>query len=209
MPEITSEVEELCREHGIALESIKSGESLEQLLDRTVEESERQIAKKGAPTRRGLRQLHGLIRLVHEARQNGDSPGEADLGHVDRELRHVETQTRGLQQQLDGALADLDATRAPDELSEKLGGLFDELLVLCHKINNPLTSVLGRAQIMQLKLGSETESLFGKPVRVIEESAQRVAGLVRDMANLLCVGRKVFVDRTMQDYVSSSSSDRP
>ena len=89
---------------------------------------------------------------------------------------------------------------------EKLGGLFDELLVLCHRINNPLTSVLGRAQIMQLKLGDDTESPWVKPVQVVEESSKRIAALVQQLANLLCVGRKVFVDQTMQDYESSSSS---
>ncbi len=96
---------------------------------------------------------------------------------------------------------------AIDDTSEKLGGLFDELLVLCHKINNPLTSVLGRAQIMQLKLAGDTESPWTKPIRVVEESAKRVAALVQELANLLCVGRKVFVDRTVRDYDSSSPSD--
>ncbi len=92
---------------------------------------------------------------------------------------------------------------------EKLGKLFDEMLVLCHRINNPLTSVLGRAQIMQLKLAGESESPYVKPVEVVEESAKRVAALVQEMANLLCVGRKVFVDRTMQDYDSSRPPRRP
>ncbi len=204
MSENRSEFADLCREHEIALEVIDSGESLELLLDRALQECERQMAKKGAPTKRGLRLLHGLIRLAHHARQNGDSSAEADLSRVDQRLRHVEAQTRGLQQQLDGAMADLDEVGADDDASEKLEGLFDELLELCHKINNPLTSVLGRAQIMQMKLAGDSESPFFKPVRVVEESAKRVAALVREQANLLCVGRKVFVDRTMQDYDAAS-----
>ena len=207
MPENTSDIAELCREHEIAVELVESGESLEQVLDHALQECEQQLAKKGAPTRGGLRQLHGLIRLAHRARQNGDVSGDADPGRVDQHLRQAEAQTRGLQQQLDGALADLDVASVTDEVSEKLGGLFDELLVLCHKINNPLTSVLGRAQIMQLKLAGDSESPFVKPIRVVEESAKRVAALVRELANLLCVGRKVFVDRSMRDYDSSSPSD--
>ena len=177
MPENSSDIAELCREHEIAVELVESGESLEQVLDRALQECEQQLAKKGAPTRGGLRQLHGLIRLAHRARQNGDVSEDADPACV------------------------------TDEGSEKLGGLFDELLVLCHKINNPLTSVLGRAQIMQLKLAGDSESPFVKPIRVVEESAKRVAALVRELANLLCVGRKVFVDRSMRDYDSSSPSD--
>ena len=46
----------------------------------------------------------------------------------------------------------------------------------------------------------EIPGVFG-----VEESAKRVAALVQKMANLLCIGRKVFVDRTM-DYDSISSS---
>ena len=89
---------------------------------------------------------------------------------------------------------------------EQLKQLFDEMLVLCHKINNPLTSVLGRAQIMQLKLHGDAASPLAKPVQVVEESAKRVAGLVQELANALCVGRKVFVERTLQDYDSTNSS---
>ena len=86
--------------------------------------------------------------------------------------------------------------------------MFDDLLVLCHKINNPLTSVLGRAQILQLKLGQGGESaLEAKPVKVIEESAKRVAALVQELANVLCVGRKVFVDKTLPRYDSTVSND--
>ena len=209
MPENTSDIAELCREHEIAVELVENGESLEQVLDRALQQCEQELAKKGAPTRRAMRQLHGLIRLAHRARQNGDVSEEAAPGRVDQELRQAEAQTRGLQQQLDGALADLDAAITGDDVSGQLGGLFDELLVLCHKINNPLTSVLGRAQIMQLKLAGDTESPWTKPIRVVEESAKRVAALVQELANLLCVGRKVFVDRTVRDYDSSSSSDGP
>ena len=106
-------------------------------------------------------------------------------------------------------MADLDGASAVDDTSERLAELFDELLVLCHKINNPLTSILGRAQIMQLQLTGDPQSPFNKPVRVVEESARRVAALVQELANLLCVSRKVFVDPTTQDYDSSSSSRRP
>jgi signal transduction histidine kinase len=207
MPENRSEIADLCREHEIAVELIERGESLEQMLDLALEECDRQMAKKEAPTRRGLRQLHGLIRLAHRARQNANGSEEADLSRVDQELRHAEAETRGLQRQLDGALADLDSAGADDDVSRKLGGLFDELLVLCHQINNPLTSVLGRAQIMQLKLAGDSESPFIKPINVVEQSAKRVAVLVQELANLLCVGRKVFVERTVPDYDSSSSSD--
>ena len=178
MPENPSELADLRREHEIDVESIESSESLAQILDCALQECKRQMAKK-TPTRSGLKQLHGLIRLAHQARHHADSAG----------------------------VAERDAACAGDDASVKLGALFDELLGLCHKINNPLTALLGRAQIMQLKLGAETESPFAKPIRVVEESGQRIAALVQQLANSLCLGRKVFADQAPRNYDSSSSSD--
>jgi len=172
MAESRSELADLCREHGVAVELVESGQSLEQVLDRALQECEQQIAEEHAPTRGGLLRLQGLLRLASQARRNGDPSGAADGG------------------------------------SEKQETLFDELMLLCHKINNPLTTVLGRAQIMQLKLVGDAESQFVKPIRVIEESAKRVADLVQELANLLCLHRRVLVDRTTPDHDSSGSSDR-
>lgn len=87
---------------------------------------------------------------------------------------------------------------------EVLGELLSNLARLCHKINNPLTSVMGRAQMMQMKMqkqGDEKDPAR-KSVAVIEESAKRVAGLVQEMANLVCQGRKEFVEHC--DYDSNA-----
>ena len=166
-------------------ESVSELADLAPVLQQANEECERQLARRGSPTKTGLRQLHELIQLALHAQGNRGPADDAELASTDPLLHDVEA----------GSPANLDA-------------MFDDLLVLCHKINNPLTSVLGRAQILQLKLGQGGESpLEAKPVKVIEESAKRVAALVQELANVLCVGRKVFVDKTLPRYDSMVSND--
>ncbi len=73
------------------------------------------------------------------------------------------------------------STAAP---ATDLEQLFETQARLCHKINNPLTSIMGRAQILQMKHGSDDR--LSKEIQVIEESAKRVAALVREMALIIC-----------------------
>ena len=129
------------------------------------------------------RSVAGLLaRLLEVCGSEGeDAPSER--------LEHV-------RQLLQGALRREMGTagpRAPVDL-EALGELFGDLSRLCHKINNPLTSIMGRAQMMRhaARPGVDPKSI--KAMEVIDESAQRVAALVQEVANLVCVGRKEFVE---------------
>ena len=60
---------------------------------------------------------------------------------------------------------------------------------LCHNINNPLTAIMGRSQILQLKQDKDPQVI--KVVQVIEESAKRVAGYVRELSELIHRGREL------------------
>src|SRR5262245_10318691 len=60
---------------------------------------------------------------------------------------------------------------------EKLGEVLRTLGVLSHKINNPLTALLGRAQL--LKANKNADASVIKAAAVIEESSQRIAELIR------------------------------
>ena len=59
---------------------------------------------------------------------------------------------------------------------------------LTHKINNPLTSLIGRTQLMRLTGASDERTL--KAMSVIEESARRVADYVRELALLVKESRE-------------------
>lgn len=78
--------------------------------------------------------------------------------------------------------------------AEMLGELFSSLSRLCHQINNPLTSVMGRAQMLNMKVAQGGDEQLAKSATVIEESARRVADLIQELANLVCQGKKQFVE---------------
>ena len=86
-----------------------------------------------------------------------------------------------------GTGADGSAARLPAPTREQMSERFDVLAGLCHNINNPLTSLLGRAQILQLKPCTDPQAK--KAVDVILESATRITGLVRELAGTIGQGR--------------------
>jgi PAS domain-containing protein len=79
--------------------------------------------------------------------------------------------------------------------NERLGEVLRTLSVLSHKINNPLTALLGRAQILQAKQGTDPQVV--KAATVIQESAQRIAELIRELAEVVKSGRQDAVDRVL------------
>ena len=83
---------------------------------------------------------------------------------------------------------DLAEPQYEEALQEELNTIFEEQRRLCHNINNPLTAIMGRAQILQLKQGNDPAVM--KVVQVIEESAKRVASDVRELSDLIHRGKR-------------------
>lgn len=71
---------------------------------------------------------------------------------------------------------------------QQLDDIFRSLSELSHKINNPLTAVMGRAQL--LRGYPDTAPKVLKTAEIIEESAARIAELVREVARLAKTGRE-------------------
>jgi len=75
---------------------------------------------------------------------------------------------------------------------EKLAEVLKTLSVLSHKINNPLTALLGRAQILQAQKTGDPS--VAKAAAVIEEASLRIADLIRELAQVVKDGRQDAVD---------------
>jgi signal transduction histidine kinase len=93
-----------------------------------------------------------------------------------------------------------DITRRSREIEErhrmeKLSEILRALSVLSHKINNPLTSLLGRAQMLKAMAGTDPKVL--KSAAVIEESATRIAELIRELARVVKEGRQEAVEKVL------------
>ncbi len=78
---------------------------------------------------------------------------------------------------------------------EKLAEALKTLSVLSHKINNPLTALLGRAQILQAQKSGDPG--VAKAAAVIEEASMRIAGLIRELAQVVKDGRQDAVDELL------------
>ena len=78
---------------------------------------------------------------------------------------------------------------------EKLGEVLRTLSVLSHKINNPLTALMGRAQMLRVQAGTDPKVV--KAASVIEESAGRIAELIRELARVVKEGRQEAVEKVL------------
>jgi signal transduction histidine kinase len=78
---------------------------------------------------------------------------------------------------------------------EKLSEILRTLSILSHKINNPLTALLGRAQMLRAMAGTDPKVL--KSAAVIEESAGRIAELIRELAGVVKEGRQEAVEKVL------------
>jgi signal transduction histidine kinase len=61
--------------------------------------------------------------------------------------------------------------------------IWEQMASLSHKINNPLTSLIGRAQLLKQRQGND--EYVRHAAEVIEESSKRVADYLRELTGLV------------------------
>jgi signal transduction histidine kinase len=61
--------------------------------------------------------------------------------------------------------------------------IWDQLADLSHKINNPLTSLLGRAQLLRQR--GNSDPYVTRAAEVIEECSRRIADHLREISALV------------------------
>jgi PAS domain-containing protein len=89
---------------------------------------------------------------------------------------------------------------------EKMHGLMQTIGMLTHQINNPLTSLMGRAQILRMKAKGDEDVL--KAAGVIEESARRIAGLIQDLSELAKTGDREELEDMIDRGLEAGKVDR-
>lgn len=89
---------------------------------------------------------------------------------------------------------------------EKMHGLMQTIGMLTHQINNPLTSLLGRAQILRMKSKGDDDVL--KAAAVIEDSARRIAGLIQDLSELTKTGDREELEEMIDRGLEAGEVDR-
>lgn len=76
--------------------------------------------------------------------------------------------------------------------------------VIAHKINNPLTAMLGRAQLLRMSSGDDPR--VERACRVIEDAARRVSVLIRELASVVHTGSASSLDELL---AMETGADRP
>lgn len=156
----------------------------------------------GALTGRGADDLVGRPAGTWLGAVGRGADGEVELDSAGEARRTMLVSRRTLEDGSGGEVVLLnDVTerdRRQDERhrEEKDAALFHALGVLSHKINNPLTSLMGRAQILQMQEGQDPQ--VRKAAEVIESCSRRIAGYIRQLALVIEEGRSGDLERLLQ-----------
>ncbi len=75
------------------------------------------------------------------------------------------------------------ADETASEVATEQDRVWDQLADLSHKINNPLTSLMGRAQLLRQRGG--TDPYVARAAEVIEDCSRRIAEHLREISALV------------------------
>jgi two-component system NtrC family sensor kinase len=117
-----------------------------------------------------------------------------------RRLRHMSDELGKTNAQLTATVDRLKSTQAQLLQAEKLSAIGQLVAGVAHELNNPLTSVIGFAQLLESELRSGDPARpaeeVGQDLRRIAEESGRAASIVR---NLLAFARRQTAARAPQD----------
>jgi signal transduction histidine kinase len=199
VPGIRPDLEELCRIHDIGLDLIDRSDDIDDLLDRVLDEYELRLADlrddtlDADPEDEGeAKKLRALVMFATQAaalKQKADAADEQrkraeELERLNEQIKRGHDRERRMhEQQVE------DRYRA-----ERLALVMKTLSVLSHKINNPLTTLLGRAQMLKVP---GTDPKITKAADAIEQSSKRIAAYVAELALAVKEGREESLDRLL------------
>ncbi|NIM00845.1 MAG: hypothetical protein GTN89_07940 [Acidobacteria bacterium] len=166
-PGLLPDLEELCRIHDIGLDLIDRSHDLDDLLDRVLDEYQTRLGDMRPDT------------------LDGEPDDETEAKKL-RALVMFASQAAALKEK---AVAAEERRRV-----ERLALVMRTLSVLSHKINNPLTTLIGRSQMLRSSAG---DPAVVKASEAIEESSKRIASYIKELSAVVREGREESLDRLL------------
>jgi PAS domain S-box-containing protein len=120
-----------------------------------------------------------------------------ELQQKNKEMQLRAEQITRLNLELESTVQRLKESRENLIESERLAAITETAVAANHEINNPLFSILGQAQLLIRRHGTQDEETFQR-LKAIEESALRIACVTKKLANL--------VDPVIKEYPGTKNS---
>jgi signal transduction histidine kinase/ActR/RegA family two-component response regulator len=114
-----------------------------------------------------------------------------ECGELAKSFNHMTESVKNSREQLEKTVETLKTTRAQLVQSEKLSGIGEFVAGVAHELNNPLTAVIGFAELLQQSDVDEKHRMFS---RRIVQSAERCHKIVQ---NLLSFARQHTPERKL------------
>lgn len=108
---------------------------------------------------------------------------ENQLAEKNREMRLRNEQITRLNEELEATVNRLKESQQSLLQSERIAAITETAIAMNHEINAPLFAILGQAQLLLRKCGEDNPELI-KRLRIIEESALRIACVTKKLANM-------------------------
>ena len=120
-----------------------------------------------------------------------------ELQQKNREMQARAEQITRLNLELESTVQRLKESQENLIESERLAAITETAVAANHEINNPLFSILGQAQLLIRRYGTNDEETFSR-LKAIEEAALRIACVTKKLANL--------VEPVIKDYPGTKNS---
>jgi hypothetical protein len=138
----------------------------------------------------------------------------AELQRANLELGHKNEELLKRNEELERLIAELRETQAALVEAERRAAIGEIIVTICHEINNPLTAIIGQAQLIQLHAESLPGPVLDK-IKTIDQCADRIRDITEKMRRLTTtktttyVGQIKMIDLNQQEGGASQEAKSP